>query len=437
HPVSGDIINPLDKVAIYPARHFVTTEDKIEKALRSISDELEERLRELREQNRLLEAQRLESRTRYDLDMLKEMGYCGGIENYSRHITGREPGSRPWCLLDYFDDDFLIIIDESHVTLPQLKAMYNGDQARKKTLVEYGFRLPSALDNRPLKYDEFREIAEQILYVSATPGDEELKESAVIAEQVIRPTGLLDPAITVRPTKNQVHDLVDEVRKRAKKGERVLVTTLTKRMSEELTRYLKEMKLRVRYLHSEINALDRVEIIRDLRLGKFDCLVGINLLREGLDLPEVSLVAVLDADKEGFLRSWTSLVQVAGRAARNVEGEVIFYADTITRSMSRTIRTTNERRARQIRYNEEHGIQPRTIRKAVTEGIEAYRQAREIVMETAGGETDRERDILEVIVQLESDMELAARNLQFEKAIVYRDQIDRLKKILREQKEEG
>jgi excinuclease ABC subunit B len=433
-PVTGDIINPLKKLAIYPAKHFVTTEDKIERALRSISDELEQRLSELRENNRLLEAQRLETRTRYDMDMLKEVGYCGGIENYSRHISGREPGSRPWCLLDYFDDDFLVIIDESHVTLPQLKAMYNGDQARKKTLVEYGFRLPSALDNRPLKYDEFREMAGQVLYVSATPGDEEIQESALIAEQVIRPTGLLDPAITVRPTENQVHDLVDEVRKRAEKEERVLVTTLTKRMAEELTRYLKEMRLRVRYLHSEINALDRVEIIRDLRMGKFDCLVGINLLREGLDLPEVSLVAVLDADKEGFLRSWTSLVQVAGRAARNVEGEVIFYADTVTRSMSRTIRTTNERRARQIRYNKEHGIEPRSIGKAVTEGIEAYRQAKEIVMEAAGGETDRERDIIEVMVQLESDMELAARNLQFEKAIVYRDQIDRLKKVLRERK---
>ena len=429
HVVSGDILTDLNKVAIYPAKHFVTTEDKIKAAIRSIAVELKDRLAELRDAGKLLEAQRLETRTKYDMDMLGELGYCNGIENYSRHISGREPGSRPWCLLDYFGDDFLVIIDESHATLPQLHAMYNGDQARKKTLVEYGFRLPSALDNRPLKYDEFMDIVKQLLFVSATPGDFEVSKSPVVAEQIIRPTGLVDPPITVRPTKNQIYDLIEEVKKRAAKKERVLVTTLTKRMAEELTRYLKEMKLRVRYLHSEINALDRVDIIRDLRLGKFDCLVGINLLREGLDMPEVSLVAVLDADKEGFLRSETSLIQVAGRAARNVNGEVILYADNMTGSMKKTIDITNARREKQIRYNDEHGIEPKTIKKAIKDGIEAYRQAKEIVQDVTG-ETEEEYDILEVIAQLEGEMEDAARNLQFEKAIVYRDQIHRLKSLL-------
>jgi excinuclease ABC subunit B len=433
-PVTGDIVTDLEKASIYPAKHFVTTEEKIKKAVRSISVELTERLGELRDAGKLLEAQRLETRTKYDLDMLSELGYCNGIENYSRHLSEREPGSRPWCLLDYFDDDMLVIIDESHVTLPQIRAMYNGDQARKKTLVEYGFRLPSALDNRPLTFDEFMEEVGQLVFVSATPGEYELSSSAVIAEQVIRPTGLVDPAISVRPTKGQIDDIVVEVTRRAEKGERVLVTTLTKRLAEELTRYLEEKKLRVRYLHSEINALDRIEIIRDLRLGKFDCLVGINLLREGLDLPEVSLVAVLDADKEGFLRSGTSLIQVAGRAARNVNGEVIFYADTVTRSMKETIDITEKRRKKQIRYNLEKGIEPRTIQKAVVEGIEAYRRAKEIVQE-ATGESSSEYDIREVISDLERDMEQAARNLQFEKAIVYRDQVSRLKKMLSE--EEG
>lgn len=431
HPVSGDVITYLEKLAVYPAKHFVTTEDKVKAAVKSISEELEERLIELRRQGKLLEAQRLESRTKYDLDMLSELGYCNGIENYSRHISARPPGSRPWCLLDYFGDDFLVVIDESHVTLPQLRAMYNGDRARKQTLVDYGFRLPSALDNRPLKYEEFMEIAGRVLYVSATPGEYEVSGSSVVAEQVIRPTGLVDPPISVRPTENQVYDIVSEVRKRAERGERVLVTTLTKRLAEELTRFLKEMKLRVRYMHSEINALDRVEIIRDLRLGKFDCLVGINLLREGLDIPEVSLVAVLDADKEGFLRSGTSLIQVAGRAARNVNGEVILYADTVTDAMRKTIDITNARRERQVRFNVEHGITPKTIQKAIKEGVEAYKRAKEIVQEVTG-ETPEEYDILEVLAELESDMELAARNLQFEKAIVYRDQIARLKKMLKE-----
>ena len=434
HPVSGDILTSFEKVAIYPAKHFVTTDDKIKSAIRSISVELAERLAVLRDEGRLLEAQRLETRTKYDLDMLSELGYCSGIENYSRHISQREPGSRPWCLLDYFDEDYLVIIDESHVTLPQLRAMYNGDQARKKTLVEYGFRLPSALDNRPLKFEEFSDIVKRIMFVSATPSEYEISNSSVIAEQIIRPTGLVDPPISVRPTDGQIYDLVEEIKKRAAKDERVLVTTLTKRLAEELTRFLKEMKLRVRYLHSEINALDRIEIIRDLRLGKFDCLVGINLLREGLDLPEVSLVAVLDADKEGFLRSGTSLIQVAGRAARNINGEVILYADTVTKSMENTIKTTERRRLKQIEFNEKHGIKPQGIKKAIKEGIEAYRQAKEIVQDVTG-EAQEEYDIREVLSELEKDMEQAARNLQFEKAIVYRDQIEKLKKLLKEEEE--
>lgn len=428
--ISGEKLVNLEKTAIYPAKHFVTTEEKIKKAVKSISEELEERLFELKKQGKILEAQRLESRTRYDMDMLNELGYCNGIENYSRHISARPEGTRPWCLLDYFGDDFLVIIDESHVTLPQLHAMYNGDQARKKTLVDYGFRLPSALDNRPLKFDEFMGIVKKILFVSATPTEYEIKHSAVIAEQVIRPTGLLDPSVEVRPTENQIYDLAREIKTRAEKNERTLVTTLTKRLSEELTRFLKEMKLRVRYLHSEIDALERVEIIRDLRLGKFDCLVGINLLREGLDLPEVSLVAVLDADKEGFLRSETSLIQVAGRSARNINGRVVLYADNITRSMKNAIDITNARREKQFKFNTAHGITPKTITKAINDGIESYKQAKKIVQGVTG-ETAEEFDILEVISQLESDMELAARNLQFEKAILYRDQIAKLKKLLR------
>ncbi|MFH1665426.1 MAG: excinuclease ABC subunit UvrB [Candidatus Omnitrophota bacterium] len=429
HPVSGEVIADLDRVSVYPAKHFVTTEDKIKKAVVSISEELEERLEELRKEGKALEAQRLATRTKYDLEMLSELGYCNGIENYSRHLSARPAGSRPWCLIDYFGDDFLVVIDESHVTLPQLRAMYNGDQARKKTLVDYGFRLPSALDNRPLKFEEFLGITKQILYASATPGDYEISGSSMVAEQIIRPTGLVDPLIIVRSTENQIYDLIDEVKKRAAKGERTLVTTLTKRMAEELTRYLAEMKLRVRYMHSEINVLDRIEIIRDLRMGEFDCLVGINLLREGLDLPEVSLVAVLDADKEGFLRSHTSLIQVAGRAARNVNGEVIFYADKMTGSMEKTIDVTNARREKQEKFNEEHGITPETIISAVKEGIESYKAAKEIVKGVVNI-SEEEYDIHEVISQLEYEMELAARNLQFEKAIVCRDQIGKLKKML-------
>jgi len=428
-PLTGDILTHLEKIAIYPAKHFVTTDDKIKRAVKSISEELKETLYELRKRSKILEAERLETRTKYDMDMLTEAGYCNGIENYSRHISARSAGSRPWCLLDYFEKDFLIILDESHVTLPQLRAMYNGDQARKKNLVEYGFRLPSAMDNRPLKFEEFMELANQILFVSATPTDYEISNSKTVAEQIIRPTGLMDPPITVRATKTQVYDLAKEIKTRAKKSERTLVTTLTKRLAEELTRFLKDMKLRVRYLHSEINTLDRIDIIRDLRLGKFDALVGINLLREGLDLPEVSLVAVLDADKEGFLRSWTSLVQVAGRAARNVNGEVILYADNMTKSMKKTIDITDERRKKQLEFNQANGIKPSSIKKAIKEGVEAYRQAKKIVQD-ATGETDEEYDIQEVLNQLEKDMEQAARNLQFERAIIYRDQITKLKKML-------
>ncbi len=432
HPVTGDILNNLEKAVIYPAKHFVTTEDKITAALKSISEELTERLADFRKEGKLLEAQRLETRTKYDMDMMKELGYCNGIENYSRHLSQRPPGSRPWCLLDYFDEDFMVIIDESHVSLPQLHAMYNGDQARKRTLVEYGFRLPSAMDNRPLKYEEFMGEAKQILYVSATPGNYELELSQVVAEQVIRPTGLVDPPISVRPTEGQIYDLIEEIKKRAKNNERVLITTLTKRLAEELTQFLEEMKLRVRYMHSEINTLDRIEIIRDLRLGKFDCLVGINLLREGLDLPEVSLVAVLDADKEGFLRSGTSLLQTAGRAARNVNGEVLLYADNMTESMKKVIDITGKRRERQIKYNTEHGIEPKTIVKAIKEGIEAYRRAKEIITDVVG-ETQEEFELNELIAELEGEMELAARNLQFEKAIVLRDQIVQLKKMTHEE----
>jgi excinuclease ABC subunit B len=426
-PVTGDAIAALEKAAVYPAKHFVTTGEKIEKATASIKQELGERLEELKKEGKLLEAQRLNSRTKYDLEMLNELGYCNGIENYSRHLSGRAKGDEPWCLLDYFDKDFLVMIDESHVTLPQIRAMYNGDAARKRTLVEYGFRLPSALDNRPLRFDEFMDKVNEVMFVSATPSEYEMANSTEVAEQVIRPTGLMDPPISVRPTEGQIQDIISEVRKRSPRGERVLVTTITKRLAEELAEYLKEMKLRVRYMHSEINALDRIEIIRDLRLGKFDCLVGINLLREGLDLPEVSLVAVLDADKEGFLRSGTSLMQVAGRAARNVNGEVIFYADTMTPSMKRTIETTLARREKQKRYNRERNITPRTVRKAVTEGIDAYRKAREIVQGVTG-KSGKEYDVLAVLAELERDMEQAARNLQFERAIEYRNQIDKLKK---------
>ncbi|MFA4981925.1 MAG: excinuclease ABC subunit UvrB [Candidatus Omnitrophota bacterium] len=427
NPLTGNVITSVRKIGIYPAKHFVTTPDRIEKAIVSIETELEGRLKELRDQNKLLEAQRLESRTNYDIEMMREIGYCSGIENYSRHLSGRSAGHRPYCLLDYFPKDLLIFIDESHVTIPQVRGMYNGDRARKETLVEYGFRLPSALDNRPLKFEEFEKFISRAIFVSATPDDYELGLSGKnVVEQIIRPTGLIDPPIEVRPTKNQVDDLMKEIRDRAKKKERILVTTLTKRLAEELTRYLSDFKLRVKYLHSDIDAIERVEILRDLRMNKFDCLVGINLLREGLDLPEVSLVAILDADKEGFLRSGTSLIQVAGRAARHINGRVIMYADTVTKSMKKAIGESDRRRKIQMEFNKENNITPRSIDKAVREGIESYKKAREVIAAVVE-ETPEEYDVLALIGELQHDMEVAARNLHFERAAVLRDQIKELK----------
>ena len=432
-PLTGKTLHTLESSAIYPAKHFVTTETRLTRALPGIEKELEERLKELHSQNKLLEAQRLEQRTRYDMEMMRELGFCSGIENYSRTLTGREPGSRPYCLMDYFPEDFLTVIDESHITVPQIRGMYFGDRARKETLVEYGFRLPSALDNRPLRFEEFEAFAKQVVFVSATPAVYEAKKSSQVVEQIIRPTGLLDPPIEVRPTKGQIDDLVEEVKKRAKDKERVIVTTLTKRMSEELADYLKRTGIRVQYLHSEIDAIQRVEILRDLRLRKFDCLVGINLLREGIDLPEVSLVVVLDADKEGFLRSQTSLIQVAGRAARHVNGQVILYADTVTESMRNTLQETKRRRKIQTEYNKKNHITPTSIQKEVREGIEAVKKAREIVKETAGLREGVE-DVMQVLSDLEAEMEEAARSLQFERAIFLRDQIKTLQKKLEKEK---
>ncbi|UCD55850.1 MAG: excinuclease ABC subunit UvrB [Candidatus Omnitrophota bacterium] len=430
NPLTGKTIREQEKIAIYPAKHFVTTGEKIERAVKSIKKELEEQLARFKSEGKLLEAERLSTRTKYDIEMLRELGYCNGIENYSRHLSGRAPGSRPSCLIDYFPDEFLTIIDESHVTVPQLRGMYNGDRSRKETLVEYGFRLPSALDNRPLTFEEFTGITKEIIFVSATPAKYELSKSGSIIEQVIRPTGLIDPPVVVKPTENQIEDLIKEIKSRVDRKERTLVTTLTKRLAEELAEYLAEMGIAVRYLHSEIDVMERVEILRDLRLRKFDCLVGINLLREGLDLPEVSLVVVLDADKEGFLRSHTSLIQVAGRAARNINGTVIMYADNITESMKRAIEETNRRRKLQIQFNQKHDITPQTIKKAVKESIESYRKAKELIKDVTG-EHDDEYELRNVINELEEDMGLAARNLQFEKAMVFRDQIKALKRKLK------
>jgi len=427
-PVSGKALADfIEKIAIYPAKHFVTTQDMIDIAIKSIEIELEERLKELKAQNKLLEAQRLGSRTRYDIEMLMEMGFCNGIENYSRHLSARAPGSRSYCLLDYFPEDFLTIIDESHVTLPQIRGMYNGDQSRKQVLVDYGFRLPSALDNRPLNFEEFMKIVHEVVFVSATPAEYEMQKSAQVVEQVIRPTGLIDPGITIKKTENQIQDLIVNIKERVARGQRVLVTTLTKRMAEDLTGFLKESNLRVRYMHSEIDTIERAEILRDLRMQRFDCLVGINLLREGLDLPEVSLVAILDADKEGFLRSETSLIQVAGRAARHIDGHVIMYADTITNSMKKAIEETDRRRKKQLEFNEENNITPRSIQKAIREGIEAVKKADQIVVEAAGQTEDEyEKDTL--IAELQREMELCARNLQFERAAEIRDRIKELRK---------
>ena len=427
HSVSNKTLSGfIEKIAIYPAKHFVTTEERVKAAIQSIEIELEERLKELRSQNKLLEAQRLDSRTRYDMEMLAEMGNCNGVENYSRHLSARLPCSRPYCLLDYFPKDFLTIIDESHVTMPQLRGMYNGDHVRKQTLVDYGFRLPSAMDNRPLSFEEFSGIVHETVFVSATPSEYEMEKSSLIVEQVIRPTGLLDPEITVKSSENQIQDLVKNIKEAAAKGQRTLVTTLTKRMSEDLAGYLKDLGLRVKYMHSELGAIERAEILRDLRMRKFDCLVGINLLREGLDLPEVSLVAILDADKEGFLRSETSLMQVSGRAARNLDGRVIMYADTVTNSMRKAIEETARRRKKQAEFNKNNNITPRSIEKAIKDGIESFKKAEEMVIEAAGqSEEDYEKEML--ISELEREMELCARNLQFERAAQIRDRIKQLK----------
>lgn len=427
--LTGEILAEDRYVAIFPASHYVTEEEKFKIALRRIEEELQERLKELRSEGKLLEAQRLEQRTRFDLEMMQEIGFCQGIENYSRHLTGRKKGEPPYTLIDYFPDDFLLFIDESHITIPQLHGMYEGDRSRKKILVDYGFRLPSALDNRPLKFEEFEQRIGQVIYVSATPGPYELEKSAQVVEQIIRPTGLVDPEVEVRPVKGQIDDLMHEIRLRTKNNQRVLVTTLTKRMAEELTDYLGEAGIKVRYMHSDIGALERMEIIRDLRLGKFDVLVGINLLREGLDLPEVSLVAILDADKEGFLRSTRSLIQTIGRASRNVEGKVIMYADEITSSIQQTIEETNRRRQIQIAFNKEHNITPETVQKSIRR-LPEITQVAETAAKAKGkkeaGALSR-KELKKVVSQLEKEMKEAAKRLEFEKAAQLRDLIFDLK----------
>jgi len=425
--VSAKILSSIDKIAIYPAKHFIVSGDKVDNALISIKEELTHQLKNLRQSNKLLEAQRLESRTNYDLEMLKEIGYCHGIENYSRHLSGRPAGSRPYSMMDYFKGDFLTIIDESHVTIPQIRGMYAGDRARKETLVDYGFRLPSCLDNRPLKFNEFSQLVKQTIFVSATPDEYELKLSGnKIIEQIIRPTGLIDPEIIVKPTKGQIEDLISQIKQRAKNKERVLVTTLTKRMSEDLANYLAENGIKVKYLHSEIKTIERSRILKELRERKFDCLVGINLLREGLDLPEVSLVVILDADKEGFLRSATSLIQVGGRAARNINGTVIMYADSITGSMKKAISESRRRREIQLEFNQKNAITPRSIQKSIKEGIEVMQEADEFVRELTG-EPKEQYQLHKYISEIEYEMELAARNLLFEKAAGLRDKLKELK----------
>ena len=430
---TGELLEEVDQVLIFPASHFVTTEDKMKLAIKRIRAELAEQLELFRRQNKLLEAQRLEQRTNFDLEMMEEIGFCNGIENYSRHITGRKAGDPGFTLLDFFPDDFITFIDESHQTLPQIRGMYFGDQSRKQTLVDYGFRLPSALDNRPLKFEEFMERINQAIFVSATPSPLEIELSnGIVVEQVIRPTGLIDPEIEVRPTKGQIDDLLEEIRQRIEKNERVLVLTLTKRMSEDLTDYLTGMGIRVKYIHSEIDALERVDLLRSLRLAEFDVLVGINLLREGLDLPEVSLVAILDADKEGFLRSEVALLQIAGRAARNQNGKVIFYADRITQAMKKTIDETERRRNKQIVYNQQHGITPKTVYKTVDEIMKATSVADSSVRYKAK-QKSREFEIPDevtgqlLVEQLEKEMKAAAANLEFEKAAQIRDEILKLK----------
>lgn len=428
--ITGEVIRETDRITIYPASHFVTSEEKMKRAIKAIEEELEERLQELVAENKLLEAQRLKQRTTYDLEMLQQVGFCQGIENYSRHLSGRAAGETPATLLDYFPKDYLMFIDESHVTIPQIRGMYNGDRARKETLVNYGFRLPSALDNRPLKFDEFEKHINQVIFVSATPGPYEEQHEQQRVEQIIRPTGLVDPEISVRPIKGQIDDLLDEIHQVVGRNERVLITTLTKKMAEDLTDYLAEAGIKVRYLHSDIDTLERIEILRDLRLGVFDVLVGINLLREGLDLPEVSLVAILDADKEGFLRSETSLIQTIGRAARNVSGKVIMYADQITNSMQRAISETNRRRAEQIAYNEKHGIIPQSVKKEVKDIIQdtiAAEEKEEYLIDGQQLARASIKEITQVIKELEEEMYAAAKELNFELAATLRDQIKKLR----------
>ena len=435
-PVSGEIFDEPQEISIFPAKQFLTDADRLKESITNIESELEERLRYYKDNGKYLEAQRIEQRTRYDLEMLREVGYCSGIENYSRQLDGRAPGSHPWTMIDFLPSDYLLIIDESHMTVPQIRGMYNGDRARKETLVEYGFRLPSAMDNRPLKFEEFEQVMGSTIFTSATPSHYEMEHADQVVEQIIRPTGLVDPEVDVRPTKGQVDDLVGEIKQRVERHERILVTTLTKRMSEDLTTYLKELGVKVQYLHSEVETLERVGILRDLRLGVFDVLVGINLLREGLDLPEVSLVAILDADKEGFLRSDTALIQTIGRAARNVNGRVIMYADRVTDSMKRALDETNRRRAKQVKYNEDHHIMPISIHKEIhdlTEGMTAKAVGEmrgEFKTKGVGGLPRGE--LRKIIDEMEKQMKEAAKNLEFEKAAAFRDELYDLKNLLAE-----
>ncbi len=432
--LTGEVKGLRSHIAVFPASHFTTKRDKMDRAINTIEAELEEQIEYFKKKGKLVEAQRIEQRTRYDIEMMQEIGFCQGIENYSRHISGRQPGSAPYTLIDYFPKDFLLVIDESHVTVPQIGAMYQGDRSRKESLVEYGFRLPSAFDNRPLTFDEFKQRINQVIYVSATPANYEKNLSTKIVEQIIRPTGLVDPIITVKPVKGQIDDLLYEIGETTKKGFRTLVTTLTKKMAEDLTKYMDDLGIRVKYLHSDIDTLERLEIIRDLRMGEFDVLIGINLLREGLDLPEVALIAILDADKQGFLRSETSLVQTIGRAARNVEGRVIMYADSITSAMEKAIEETNRRRKIQEEYNKEHNITPRSIQKAVHSVIEATKSAEDIDIYKKSKKTGAENldtsTLKTLIENLTKDMRQAARELEFEHAAVLRDQIEELKRIL-------
>lgn len=430
--VTGKVVGQRNHVVIFPASHYVTTPERIERAIGTIEEELDQAIADFKSRDKLLEAQRIEQRTKYDIEMLREIGFCQGIENYSRHITGRSKGEKPYTLMDFFPDDYLIIVDESHVTIPQVRGMYAGDRSRKKSLIENGFRLESAYDNRPLNFEEFESNIHQVLFTTATPGPYEMEHTEVFAEQIIRPTGLLDPTVSVRPVENQIDDLIVEINKNVEKGERVLITTLTKKMSEDLTKYLLESGIKVKYMHSDIVTLERTEIIRDLRLGKFDVLVGINLLREGLDIPEVSLVAILDADKEGFLRSETSMIQTIGRAARNSKGRVIMYADRVTDSMQRAISETERRRAIQMAYNEKYGIVPKTIQKGVRDSIEATRIAEEVESYDVNDirALKDEAQISQAIIVMKSEMMAAAENLEFEKAAELRDKIMILEKKL-------